>query len=124
MADTPEERLDQMAEAVVDSIAALRHGFTHLPIEIVFPLAEHGMTRDEFIALIERARGLIVDEPIPSNAMGHLDQAMLGILTAMDMVAIALSEGIGWREDAVYMICTTALMNIRIATMIIEGELQ
>lgn len=124
MADTPEERLDKMAEAVVDAIAALRLSFLRLPIEIVFPIAEEGMTRDEFIALIERARDLIGDEPIPSHAMGHLDQAMLEILTVMDMVAIALSEGIGWREDAVYVICTTAIMNIRVATMIIEGAME
>jgi hypothetical protein len=124
MADTPEQRLLQMAEAISDALSDLMQVAAQLPIPIVIPMPESATPHREFTASIERVRTLIEDEPIPGQAIGHLDQAVLGILIAMDMVYMASNVGVDWREDAVYMTCTTASINLRLVLMILAGELE
>jgi hypothetical protein len=123
MADTPEQRLLAMTEAISDALSDLMQVAAQLPIPIVIPMPDRATPHREFMASIERVRTLIEDEPIPGRAIGHLDQAVLSVLIALDLVYLAANEGIGWREDAVYMTCTTASITLRVVLMILDGEL-
>ena len=124
MADTPEQQLDDMASAVADALGLLQQVVHQLPIPIKLPFPEQATPHEEFTASLDRTRTLIEDEPIPPHAVAHLDQAVLGILTAMDLIRIAINVGIDWRYDAVFMTCTTAIMNMRLARMIVDGVVE
>lgn len=124
MADTPEQRLDDMAHAVADALGLLRLVIHQLPIPIALPLPERGTPHQEFTDSIERVRELLEYEPTDEHAVAHIDQAALGILTSMDLVRVAVDEGTTWRYDAVMMACTMAVMNLRLARMIMAGEME
>ncbi|MEV4174002.1 hypothetical protein [Nonomuraea sp. NPDC049709] len=122
MADTPEQRLDDMANAIAHALTHLRTVAQLLPIPIDLPIPGADTPPREFIGAIERLRTLIEDEPIPGEAMDHLDQATLSVLTAIDLIQIALADGIDWRYEAVHMICTTSILASHLTLLILRGN--
>ncbi|WP_433445670.1 hypothetical protein [Nonomuraea sp. CA-141351] len=120
MADTPEQQIHEMAEAIAIALDHLRAVARLLPIPIDLPIPGTDTPPKEFVGSIERMRTLVESEPITEDLKAHLDQATLCILTAIDIIQIALAEGIEWRYEAVHMICTTAVVASSLTAAILE----
>jgi hypothetical protein len=115
MADTPDELLLAMTDITVDTLARLTYTTLKLPVPISLPTLDAAQSGEDITAPLERLRHLIEDEPIPLLALGHLDQAILEILIAMELVhTAAKAEKIAWRYDAVFATCAAARANLHL----------
>ncbi|NJP93927.1 hypothetical protein HCN51_31585 [Nonomuraea sp. FMUSA5-5] len=124
MADTPDERLLAMTQAVAGALDLLMQVAIGLPVPIKLPLPT-STDFDHFFEALGRMRVLIEDEPIPGHAIGHLDQAVLMIQTSMDLIHIAAShDEIDWRYDAVHLHCAAAAANLALTQMILNGQIE
>ncbi|PZG47462.1 hypothetical protein C1I98_13405 [Spongiactinospora gelatinilytica] len=122
MADNP-ERLGEMASAISHALNHLAQVLTFLPLPIQLPHLTVGSTVDEFMDGMERTRTLIESEPADHAALGELDQAVLYILTAFDVLSIArLDEMRNWRYDAAIYACDMAIVHITLAHLVLTGE--
>ncbi|MDX3100465.1 hypothetical protein [Nonomuraea angiospora] len=121
MGNTPEQNLEDMADAIVRTLTALRNAARHLPIPVTLPKPKPGMPAKDLIGPIKALRAKLEKEPISEAVLNRLDQAALGVLAAIDLTRVAMSEEIDYRYDAIHMIGTISIIAARLAENELKG---
>jgi hypothetical protein len=121
MADTPERQIQEMAEALAEVLQALAIVLAHLPIPIRIGATPADVIKFQHIeGDLTRVLELIEAEPISEAAQVHLGQAIIGVLTAFDLLYLAQAEHVGWRLEGLLQVCISVMLNIHLAQAIIS----
>ncbi|WP_344897676.1 hypothetical protein, partial [Nonomuraea antimicrobica] len=109
MGNTPDQQVNEMADALVRALNHLQYAATLLPVPIKLAPVVPGMAAEEIAESIKQFRKLLEEEPVTEDIKYHYDEAALNILAALDITRIAVNEIIDWRYDGVHMVCTNSI---------------
>lgn len=97
------DRLNGLAGQVLDTFKGLRGVLAALPTPLLvagFDLS--GDNRRDVFADLDRARHLILGEPVPEDVIVTLDMLILDWFSAFELLAVATQAGpTPWRLDAI-----------------------